>query len=583
MLFPTMFGKLRYLIERLQSGGNPTDVVKELLERYLVKTTTQRVIAYRHYREQRSDYWTTEKMEIYHWEYLYTLVSLDVSLKRAWNQRLQTAVLRAITDLRIKFCEHLEVSEEFVPIDALSKFFFIHQAHARLHLEYPDATVHIDEVSRSTIETYRRTFEGEDLPGSAFECIGKDHSAAIMRSRLVATEHHKIIVPLAAAQANIIAAFATHKCQEIYASLTWIGSLLNLDQRAFRKKIPRLDFHFWVMYGSWSSCPDCGSLVFNDSYFKEQVYKNTATSSTSDLLAPYRRIVPTDPVEHQQGSVGVSSRWWYLNGMYKPEFHCNRCTRPPNLETAGAAFSKLLRGHADDKSIPKTGELYRIPRIRHFGSSWRSWSPECVTWPSFSHGRYIMDSSKACTDSFLHLTIEEARALQIIKLFTSTAKATFGAHHHQNFIKTGLSRAAYNPILMIESNMPTERCKAALRFLVENNRFYKYFREEQANVIRRGGSLNISSYDLFIQFKGVECAMFPVLYPTTDFNDTGILEHYHHHHDDLSNRVCSIGVSWTRKVLSSVRCYGENYQLAFFLYEKNIAQKYFHVFTLLIC
>ena len=49
----------------------------------------------------------------------------------------------------------------------------------------------------------------------------------------------------------------------------------------------------------------------------------------------------------------------------------------------------------------------------------------------------------------------------------------------------------------------------------------------------------VSSYDLFVLMVGLECAMFPVLYPTTDFTDTGIREHYAHLHNDDTNRVIS--------------------------------------------
>ena len=37
-----------------------------------------------------------------------------------------------------------------------------------------------------------------------------------------------------------------------------------------------------------------------------------------------------------------------------------------------------------------------------------------------------------------------------------------------------------------------------------------------------------------------------------------------------------MGQSWTRKVLCSVRVYGEQRDLAFFLYEKHLAQKFFN-------
>ena len=45
---------------------------------------------------------------------------------------------------------------------------------------------------------------------------------------------------------------------------------------------------------------------------------------------------------------------------------------------------------------------------------------------------------------------------------------------------------------------------------------------------------------------------------------------------DDTNRVCSIGQSWTRKVLSSVRLFGEHRDLSFFLCENHLAMKYFY-------
>ncbi len=44
----------------------------------------------------------------------------------------------------------------------------------------------------------------------------------------------------------------------------------------------------------------------------------------------------------------------------------------------------------------------------------------------------------------------------------------------------------------------------------------------------------------------------------------------------MRNRLCSIGYSWTRKALSSARVYAEHRDLAFFLYEVDLANKYFN-------
>ena len=89
--------------------------------------------------------------------------------------------------------------------------------------------------------------------------------------------------------------------------------------------------------------------------------------------------------------------------------------------------------------------------------------------------------------------------------------------------------------------MPTARAKAAFRFIRDNNGFYANFLKKQHQVLDTAGATNISSYDLFIVHHGMECAMFPDLYPHAQLTDTGILHQYMEESDDHTNRVVSIG------------------------------------------
>ena len=125
----------------------------------------------------------------------------------------------------------------------------------------------------------------------------------------------------------------------------------------------------------------------------------------------------------------------------------------------------------------------------------------------------------------------------------------------------------------------TPRAAAAFRILQENNVFYKVHLEEQNRRLDTNSILTLSSFDLFIVVEGIECAIRPHLYPTTDFTDTAIRKHYQAESADYTHRVVSIGLSWTRKVLSNVRVFGEQRDLTFFLYEKSLAQKYFSAQT----
>ena len=61
--------------------------------------------------------------------------------------------------------------------------------------------------------------------------------------------------------------------------------------------------------------------------------------------------------------------------------------------------------------------------------------------------------------------------------------------------------------------------------------------------------------------------MRPRWYPMTDFTDTDIRTKYQIASINFTQRVVSIGLSFTRKVLSSARAYGEDRDRAFRLYE----------------
>ena len=116
--------------------------------------------------------------------------------------------------------------------------------------------------------------------------------------------------------------------------------------------------------------------------------------------------------------------------------------------------------------------------------------------------------------------------------------------------------------------MPTPRAKAAFRYFLANNKYYRKYWEMQKERLENDRILTISSFDLFINYTGIECAMYPVLYLETAFTDTGILETYRDESGDTTTRTVSIGHSWTMKVCSGVRMYGESNHLAFF-YTKN--------------
>ena len=145
-----------YVLDRLQNGGNAEDVVAELLSKYLVTSTKERVLAYRFYREQRGKYWTTAKLEQHHWEFLYDRVSVGSQLARLKGTR-RAKDEGGIVSVREALCKEIHVAEELIPLHNLRVFYRNHETHARLPFLYPEARIFKDTVACKLVEAYRAT------------------------------------------------------------------------------------------------------------------------------------------------------------------------------------------------------------------------------------------------------------------------------------------------------------------------------------------------------------------------------------------------------------------------------------------
>ena len=451
-----------------------------------------------------------------------------------------------------------------------------------------------DAVSRASIEVYRKLLADAHLEDTAYKQCHLSHDM----HRQAASQEKKVVFPLASADACYVSAYSMMKCKELFGLQSFASSMLTSAQRSFANRYPSTDFNFWVQYGSWSCCSHCGSFFFNDEYFRNKVYRDAATSEMPDLLSTVRRQVPSDPVEHEDGSVGVSSRWWYLAGMYKPSAHCGRCIQVPKPQggarvSAGKTFAQKLRAQTKLQALAKemgkcltvfpvlkTGELYKIPRIYKQYDLSDQVSESCITWPRYSPADGFVHNVDG--DSMLDLSKEDWQSLQIVCLRTQVQREQYGGSHQLNWKQVGLSRAFFKKELVNEASLPSHRAQAAFRYLYDHNKHYKKFWEYHQTRLKMKASLNISSYHLFVHsdYNGIECAMFPHLYPTTEFSDTGRLSMYRQESPDDTLRVFSIGYSYTRKVLSGVRVYGEQRDLPFFLYEKHMATKFFAAQTL---
>ena len=87
------------------------------------------------------------------------------------------------------------------------------------------------------------------------------------------------------------------------------------------------------------------------------------------------------------------------------------------------------RAHRGRVPIQRTGQLYRVPRIRRAGDR-DPWARECVIWPRYRGGEFLLEDGPG--ESMLELTQEEQRALQVVCLRTQVKQEEYGAAHQFN-------------------------------------------------------------------------------------------------------------------------------------------------------
>ena len=87
-----------------------------------------------------------------------------------------------------------------------------------------------------------------------------------------------VVWPLDTHLAALTVAYSKIKCASLFAALCWHGSILTEGQISAEPKYAAIDWQCWVRYGSWSQCPHCGNLIYNDQYFQEYIYQTRATT-----------------------------------------------------------------------------------------------------------------------------------------------------------------------------------------------------------------------------------------------------------------------------------------------------------------
>ena len=158
-----------YVLDQLQRGVSPDDLLQVLLQEYLVQTDRFRLLAYRRFPEQSGDDWILEHLELHHWEYLYQQTPLDED-RRAAGVRFNHQKLRGIHS---RFCEHANIAEELVPLRILETFCRKHGEQAALPQQYPGSMLVKDTLAIQFVEAYSTPLRGRTLAALASRCMGQ--------------------------------------------------------------------------------------------------------------------------------------------------------------------------------------------------------------------------------------------------------------------------------------------------------------------------------------------------------------------------------------------------------------------------
>ena len=183
--------------------------------------------------------------------------------------------------------------------------------------------------------------------------------------------------------------------------------------------------------------------------------------------------------------------------------------------------------------------------------------------------------------SLMDITKEEAESIRPLLLFVTKQKERGSVSRvpSYNWKKTKVCRVNLKREDLDTCGAMTPRARAAYEWLCVHNRTYRRYvrqhkRELEVPAERR--EMFIATYRLLIQSRGIEVALFPVLYPWEVYSDSDVITWSKERQLLKKSQLPSMKTSFLRKVHSRCRVYGDAEavpDLAFLLYDMATAQR----------
>ena len=140
------------MLQLLQRGKSPEYVVAELMTRYLVEASCERVAAYRPYRKQLGTYWTMRRLERLRWGFMYGPVTA-MSFNSSGEINIKGDLIQGGTVSASPINAIAQENDEWSYHNALTKFFFQYGQNNKFMVDGDgDLTIPGDFEGNATID-----------------------------------------------------------------------------------------------------------------------------------------------------------------------------------------------------------------------------------------------------------------------------------------------------------------------------------------------------------------------------------------------------------------------------------------------
>ena len=340
-------------------------------------------------------------------------------------------------------------------------------------------------------------------------------------------------------------------------------------------------YRFFIAYENWVFCEHCGYrwLVHKGQLSGQRlVYGNTLRSHCVRRLP--RVLTCGDRGKNTRCSLPLEVLLWPLPGDIAAGVETEQVYLVPQKNHWPVYLPGLQRFVTAYDFRPRLAAMREASLVGPV-DSWDLLEVEALAEQYAVYADYVEQHGTGDIVSLVDITKQEAESIRPFLLFVTKHKerGSVSRGPTYNWKKTKVCRVNLKCEDLDTCGAMTPRARAAYDWLMVHNRTYRRYvmqhkRELEVPAERR--EMFIATYRLLIQSRGIEVALFPVLYPWEVYSDSDVSIWSKDRQLLKKSQLPSMKTSFLRKVHSRCRAYGDAEavsDLAFLLYDMATAQR----------